>query len=125
MKIILFTLLMFTALIKAQELPLTTAELTETTYDFGDVSEGEKVTYTVFMKNTGTNPLIIEDVKPSKGFITPDWKRGEVAPGDKAFIKIEVDTKGKIGLVKGNIKIVSNIETGNLLFNFSVNVVAP
>lgn len=125
MKIILFILLMFTAIIKAQELPLTTAELYETTYDFGDVEEGNKVTYTVFMKNTGTNPLIIEDVKPGKGFIIPEWTRGAIAPGDKAFITIEVDTKGKIGLVKGNIKIVSNIETGNLLFNFSVNVVAP
>ncbi len=122
MKTVLLFLFFFTAFLTAQDMPVTTAELFEYSLDFGKVKEGDKVTCVVKFKNTGENPLIIQNVRPSKGYITPDWARDEILPGQEGFIRLEVDTKGKSGNIKGSITIISNNQSGNITFTFTANV---
>lgn len=122
MKTVLLFLCFFTAFLTAQDMPVTTAELFEYSHDFGEVKEGDKVNCVVKIKNTGVNPLIIQNVRPSKGYITPDWAKEEILPGQEGFIQVEVDTKGKSGNIKGSVTIISNNQSGNITFSFTANV---
>lgn len=75
--------------------PITKIEFTETTYDFGTVKDGEKVTHNYKFKNTGKEPLIISEAKGSCGCTVPQWPREPIAPGKTGEIKVEFDSKGK------------------------------
>lgn len=81
--------------------PLTTLTFEETTFDFGEVMEGEKVVHNYKFTNTGKEPLIISNAKGSCGCTVPAWPREPIAPGDTGEIKVQFDSKGK-GKVGGN-----------------------
>jgi len=83
--------------------PLTTIDIPEATFDFGEIMEGEKVNHDYPIKNTGTEPLIISNAKGSCGCTVPDWPREPIAPGEEAVIKVQFDSKGK-GKVGGNLQ---------------------
>ncbi len=80
--------------------PTTTIEFAESTYDFGTVKDGEKVTHNYKFKNTGSEPLVISNAKGSCGCTVPDWPREPVAPGAEAVIKVVFNSKNK-GSVEG------------------------
>lgn len=75
--------------------PLTTLEFEETTHDYGEIMEGEKVVYNYKFTNTGKEPLIISNAKGSCGCTVPDWPREPIAPGASSEIKVQFDSKGK------------------------------
>ncbi len=83
--------------------PLTTLAFDDTTYDFGEVMEGEKVVYEYAFKNTGTEPLIISNAKGSCGCTVPQWPKEPIPPGESSSIKVQFDSKGK-GKVGGNVQ---------------------
>ncbi len=80
--------------------PTTTIEFAESTYDFGTVKDGEKVTHNYKFKNTGSEPLVISNAKGSCGCTVPDWPREPVAPGAEGVIKVVFNSKNK-GSVEG------------------------
>ena len=58
-------------------------------HDFGKVNEGDgAVSYDFTFKNTGTAPLIIQDVKTTCGCTTPEWTKQPIRPGATGFIKV-------------------------------------
>jgi hypothetical protein len=80
--------------------PTTTMEFSETTFDFGEVPEGEKVSHVYKFTNTGSEPLIISNAKGSCGCTVPEWPKEPIAPGAASEIKVVFDSKGK-GSVDG------------------------
>jgi len=109
--------------------PLTTLEFTESTYDFGEVMEGEKVNHKYFFKNTGSEPLIISNAKGSCGCTVPNWPRTPIAPGDSAEIDVTFDSKGK-GKVGGNLQskrvtITANTDPANTYLTIKGTVNKP
>ena len=97
--------------------PLTTLEFTESTYDFGEVMEGDKVNHKYTFKNTGSEPLIISNAKGSCGCTVPNWPRNPIAPGETGEIDVTFDSKGK-GKVGGNLQskrvtITANTDPAN------------
>lgn len=97
--------------------PLTTIEFGESTYDFGEVMEGDKVNHKYTFKNTGSEPLIISNAKGSCGCTVPNWPRNPIAPGESAEIDVTFDSKGK-GKVGGNLQskrvtITANTDPAN------------
>ncbi len=83
--------------------PITSIDIPEPTFDFGEVMEGEKVQHDYPIKNTGDEPLIISNAKGSCGCTVPEWPREPIAPGETAMIKVQFDSKGK-GKVGGNLQ---------------------
>jgi hypothetical protein len=75
--------------------PLTTITFDESTFDFGEVMEGEKVSHDYKFKNTGSEPLVISNAKGSCGCTVPDWPREPIPVGEEAAITVVFDTKGK------------------------------
>lgn len=109
----------------ASNMPLTTVEFISDNHSFGDIPEGDKVSHTFKFKNTGDNPLKIENVKPSCGCTTPDWSREDVAPGAEGFVTVEFDSKGKTGQQKKSVTVTfANTDPKNKMLQFEGEVVA-
>jgi|APTNR8051073442_1049403.scaffolds.fasta_scaffold00213_1 hypothetical protein len=88
--------------------PTTTMEFEETTFDFGTVQDGEKVSHTYKFKNTGSEPLVFADAKGSCGCTVPKWPREPIAPGASSQVTVEFDSKGKGGKRNQKVTITAN-----------------
>ncbi len=88
--------------------PTTEMTFEETTFDFGTITEGEKVSHTYSFKNTGSEPLILSDAKGSCGCTVPKWPREPIAPGASADIVVEFNSKNKRGKKNQKVTITAN-----------------
>jgi len=81
----------------------------KTQHDFGKVNEGDGAAiYDFSFKNTGSTPLIIQDVKTTCGCTTPEWTKQPIRPGGTGFIKVSYDVKGRPGGIDKTITVHSN-----------------
>lgn len=80
------------------------------TYNFGKISEGDKVTHEFKFKNTGTAPLIISDAMASCGCTVPEFPTEPIAPGKEGKIKVVFNSAGKIGKQNKVVTLTSNAE---------------
>jgi len=81
----------------------------EESHDFGTIKEGVIAEYTFKFTNTGTQPLILSDVRPSCGCTTPAWSKEPVAPGKTGVITVKYNSAGRPGKFNKSITITSNI----------------
>lgn len=65
-----------------------TIQLKESSFDFGRIPQGKPVTHVFKVTNTGSAPLVLEDVQASCGCTTPEWSKEPIAPGATAEIKV-------------------------------------
>jgi len=77
-------------------------------YDFGDIKQGDKVEYSFSFKNTGNQPLLVTNVLVQCGCTATDWPREPIASGKTGIIKVMFDSSGKTGMQHKVITIVSN-----------------
>lgn len=105
-------------------MPLTTVEFMEESHNFGEVPEGDKVSHTFKFKNTGSNPLRVNNVKPSCGCTTPDWSKDDIAPGAEGFINVEFDSNAKRGVQKKSVTVTfENTDPKNKILSFNCEVI--
>ena len=88
--------------------PLPVIEFSSTDHDFGTIPEGQKVSYTYSVKNTGQAPLLIQNAQPSCGCTVPDWTKTPIPVGGTGFVKAEFDTHGKSGIQNKTITVTAN-----------------
>ena len=74
---------------------LTKIEFQESTFEFGEIEEGEKIKNVFIFKNTGTEPLIITNAKGSCGCTIPMYPKEPIMPGESADLLVEFNSKGK------------------------------
>jgi hypothetical protein len=67
------------------------------THDFGTVAEGPTADYTFTFKNTGKEPLLLQNVSASCGCTTPSWSKEPVLPGQEGTVKASFATQGRGG----------------------------
>lgn len=75
----------------------TTVQLIDSVHNFGTVVDGAVVRHSFSFKNTGTKPLVIQDVHASCGCTVPEKPEKPVMPGETAVIKVSFNTAGKGG----------------------------
>ncbi len=63
-------------------------QLKESGYSFGKIPQGRPVIHIFEIVNTGTKPLMLENVQASCGCTTPEWSREAISPGASASIKV-------------------------------------
>lgn len=97
----------------AQEEKTAKIEFEETTHDFGefDESDGNQVcvfTYT----NTGTAPLVLNQVRGSCGCTVPSYTKKPLQPGDTGTIKVTYKVGGTYpGRFMKTVTVRSNADT--------------
>lgn len=80
----------------------------DTQHDFGKVQEGDVVDYTFNFVNKGNAILDIKDVKTSCGCTAALVSSKKVDPGQNGTLKVELDTKHRVGRMSRRITIHSN-----------------
>ncbi len=70
-------------------------QLKETGYNFGKIPQGRPVIHVFEIVNTGSQPLLLENVIASCGCTTPEWSREAIAPGAMAPIKVGYNAYGE------------------------------
>jgi hypothetical protein len=81
----------------------------DTKHNFGFVREGELVHMEYTFQNTGTQPILISEVKVTCGCTTPDFPKSPIKPGEKGIIKINFDTTGKYDRQDRTVDVISNV----------------
>lgn len=107
---------------KSDSMPQTEVEWIIEEYDFGNIKEGEKVTYPFTFKNKGKNDLVIWRVKPSCGCTAVDWLEEPIKPKKKGYAKIVFDSHNKAGEVTKTITVYGNFTGGAKELHFKGTV---
>ncbi len=81
---------------------------TNDAYDFGQIKQGEKVSYSFKFKNTGNTPLIISSASASCGCTVPSYPEEPIQPGEESKIDVVFDSNGKMGMQTKTITLVAN-----------------
>jgi hypothetical protein len=71
--------------------------------------------------NTGTEPLILSNVKSSCGCTVPTWPKEPIQPGKSGTIKVVYDTK-LIGAFEKTVTVISNAKNGTVVLTIKGDV---
>ncbi|SNT24400.1 Protein of unknown function [Ekhidna lutea] len=110
-----------------EEEPMTGPKIsfTEKSFDFGEITQGEKVEHVFEFENIGTEPLVLSDVRTTCGCTAPEWPREPIAPGSKAKLKVVFNSAGKMGMQNKVITVMSNAVNNPERVKIVTNVMPP
>lgn len=92
----------------------------KTSWDFGTITEGERVEHTFKFVNDGTSDLVISSATASCGCTIPEWPKEPIAPGEKGAIKVEFNSTGKSDMVTKDITILANTNAVKSILKINV-----
>lgn len=84
----------------------------EEMHDFGNLSAGERVSYSFHFRNTGKKDLIITGCGASCGCTVPSYPQGRIAPGEDGYLTVSFNSSGKAGETYEEVTVVSNAQPG-------------
>ncbi len=100
--------------VNAQSGPTITFE--EMSHDFGKLNEGPEYPYVFKFKNTGTAPLIINNVVTPCGCTSPSFTREPVAPGKTGEVTVKYNSSGRMGMFDKTLTVQTNMGNSKDLF---------
>ena len=92
-------------------------------HDFGQVIDGEKLTYSFKFENTGDKPLIISNAKGSCGCTVPEWPREPIKSGGKGEIVVTFNSSGRSGLQNKAVTLTTNANPSNKVIRIKSEVI--
>ena len=122
--LLVFMVFSFGAILAQNAIEVTgpTVQFEETTFDFGEMHQGEKVVHVFKFKNTGNEPLIISNVLVQCGCTATKWPREPIAPDSNEEIVVSFNSTGKMGMQNKTVTVVSNATNSNAIVRFTTNV---
>jgi hypothetical protein len=102
---------------------LTKLEFLESSFDFGKIDEGKKVEHVFKFKNTGENPLVLQDARASCGCTIPEYTKDTIAPGSEGQMKVIYDSANKEGQINKTVTVTANTEPATTDIKISAFVV--
>ncbi len=101
-------------------------EVDQSSLNLGTGKQGEEITGTILLLNSGDAPLQIKTITPSCGCTVAKMSSKSIAPHKSAALQLSLDTRGKKGDVYKNIVITSNDPAQkNFSFEVHAKVEAP
>jgi hypothetical protein len=94
--------------------PVTTVQSEQTEIELTDLHIGKTSEAIFTLKNTGTNPLVIQMVNASCGCTVPEWEKQPIASGKSTEIKIKI-TPEKSEYFNKTITVHCNTEEEKVL----------
>lgn len=106
--LLIISILFFCMGINAQ-IAQTTMKVSETEHDFGKFKEeAGRQTYNFTVTNTGTEPLVIQNVVASCGCTTPDWTKQPIPSGGTGKVTAIYDPNNRPGPFNKTITVYTN-----------------
>lgn len=96
----------------------------ELEHNFGTIKQGEVVTYEFRFKNSGKEPLIINNATGSCGCTVPDWPKEPIRPGGEGVIKVTFNSSGKMGMQDKTVTITYDTDK-TIVLHMKGTVEAP
>ncbi len=97
----------------------------ESAFDFGEITQGDKVEHVFQFENTGNKPLIISNVQTTCGCTAPQWPRTDIKPGEKGELKVVFNSRGKRGRQNKVITVISNASNNPERVKIVTSVLMP
>lgn len=98
---------------------------TEEVFDFGKITQGEKVSHAFKFKNTGDKNLIISGASGSCGCTVPEWPKEPIKPGAEGAINVVFNSEGKSGMQEKTVTIITNCEPATRVVRIKTEIVVP
>ena len=89
-------------------------------HDFGTIPEGPAADHEFVFKNTGKEPIVIQQVHASCGCTTPSYSKDPVLPGKTGTVKASYATQGRPNAFTKTITVSSNIGVKTLTIKGNV-----
>jgi hypothetical protein len=110
MKKLLFILMVFvSATVVSAQYSVTQMKVAVTEHDFGTFKEeAGRQTFDFIVTNTGTQPLVIQNVVASCGCTTPEWTKQPIPAGGKGKVTAIYDPKDRPGPFNKTLSVYTN-----------------
>lgn len=92
-------------------------------YSFGTIKQGDVVTYDFMFKNTGKEPLVINNAEGSCGCVVANWPKEPIKPGGDNKIKVTFNSAGKLYKQDKTVTITYDTDK-TIVLHMKGNVVA-
>ena len=100
--VVIFSFAVFAQLVG----PKAGAQITE--HNFGDIKQGDVVSYDFKITNNGGDVLKIIDVRASCGCTAAQPDKKELKPGETTIIKVTFNSKGRKGAQVKTVRVITN-----------------
>lgn len=94
-------------------------------HEFGEIKQGDKVSYDFKFRNTGKSPLIISTVSATCGCTVPEYSKDPVNPGDEGVVKVSFDSEGKTGMTSKTVTVLANTIPNTKVLTISADIITP
>ncbi len=85
-----------------------------TSHDFGKILQNGNGKFSFNFKNTGKEPLIIQNVRSSCGCTVASRPNAPILPGESSKISVRYDTR-RLGAFHKNITVTSNADNASVV----------
>ena len=79
----------------------------EKRFDAKRVQEGEVIVHRFAIQNQGSEPLVIQHIKPDCGCTSAEFDE-TIAPGEEGHITLRLDTRGYSGRIAKHTRVITN-----------------
>lgn len=99
--------------------------VSDTLHAFGKVEQGDVVSYSFHIKNTGSKPLIIRSASSTCGCTVPTYPKEPIPPGKDGVLKVVFNSAGKSGRQIKPVFIQANTKPTLSELRITCNVIQP
>lgn len=93
-------------------------------HDFGEVMEGEKVSYSYKFTNLGKGPLVIKSVASSCGCTVGEYTKDTIKPGGQGDVTVSFDSWHRVGFQQKSVTVNMNTNPPSAILRFKASVIA-
>jgi Protein of unknown function (DUF1573) len=93
-------------------------------YDFGKITEGEKVAHIFAFENKGPGNLVIESASTSCGCTIPKYDRAPIPSGKGGNLEVVFDSNGRNGIQTKTISVRSNSKMEVVILKITAEVIS-
>ena len=97
----------------------------EEVFDFGTITQGEKVSHDFKFKNEGKSNLIVANAYADCGCTVAEVPKKPIPSGEGNIIRITFDSDGKRGIVTKQVSLMTNCIPNKQIIKIKANVFVP
>lgn len=92
-------------------------------HDFGEVTEGEKVSFSFKFTNTGKGPLVVTGIASSCGCTVGEYTHDTIKSGKQGDVTVSFDSWKRVGFQQKSVTVNSNTNPSSQILRFKAMVI--